>query len=79
MRLIKDGVNYFTLTKEEKLDSKLMTKIRKFIQDKDVVYICNIHAKFSIGYIQAKQLLEQLVCEGVLETKSGCGYIVRPN
>ena len=93
MRLINNGVNYFTLTKnttdsdkEATLapqkeivsnDEELLKDIKKYMKDTGYISISRIQAEFAIGYPKASKIMRQLIDEGLVEINADGGYLVK--
>lgn len=64
MKLIKDGVNYFTLTKEDnnktksdevqnnetKQEDNCLEQVKEYIKENDAISISRIQGVFAVGY-----------------------------
>ena len=91
MKLIKDGVNYFTLTKEgnkttninEVQNNELMQEdnyleqVKEYIKENDAISISRIQAEFAIGYPRASKIMRQLIDEGLVEITADGKYLVK--
>lgn len=54
-----------------------LNRVKNYIKGKDIIFISRIQAEFSIGYVEAKEIINQLVEDGVLEVNPDGGYIIK--
>ena len=91
MKLIKDGVNYFTLTKEDNKttnsnevqnnelmqEDNYLEQVKEYIKENDAISISRIQAEFAIGYPRASKIMRQLIDEGLVEITADGKYLVK--
>lgn len=90
MKLIKDGVNYFTLTKEDnnttknteiinneaKKEDKYLERVKEYININNAISISRIQSEFAIGYPKASKIMSQLIEEGLVKVNADGSYTI---
>lgn len=86
MRLIKDGVNYFTLTKEDnnseiinnavKKEDNCLELVKQYIKENNAISISRIQSEFAVGYPKASKIMSQLIEEGLVKVNADGSYTI---
>ena len=91
MKLIKDGVNYFTLTKEDNKttnsnevqnnelmqEDNYLEQVKEYIKENDAISISRIQAEFGVGYPRASKIMRLLIEEGLVEINADGKYLIK--